>query len=91
MGRDPYLEVRLQQWEIKAALGKLRESAEEDWIEAAEIASAFLERYRLARKRGRQTDLAIAQEIASWGFERTSGALREHFATLLAGARAAGR
>jgi hypothetical protein len=88
MGRDVELEALFSLWQDKAAMGEL---GEEDWIEAAGIASAFLERYRLAGKAGLQSDLAAADRIASWGVRDTGGALREQFEALLAGVRAARR
>ncbi len=82
MGRDPadHLAARLAQWRAKAAASQL---AAEEWIDAGETGSAFFERYQLAGNAGVQSDLAAAQEIASLGFQRTSGALRQQFATLL--------
>ncbi len=84
MGRDPYLEVRLAQLQDSFVLGELGKLAEEDWIEAREISLALLERYLVAGNAAVQRDLEAANEIASWGFQHTSGALRQEFATLLA-------
>jgi hypothetical protein len=82
MSREPAddLAARLAQWRAKAASSQL---VEEDWRDGGMTGSALFERYQLAGNAGVQSDLTAAHEIASLGFQRTSGALRQQFATLL--------